>query len=327
MLFFFRENISDPAINLAIEEHLLRNAQTEEDILLFYINVPSVIVGRHQNVFEEINLEYAEANNIQVLRRLSGGGAVYHDQGNLNYSIITKKAPENVHNFRKFTEPVAQALNAMGIPATINQRNDILIQEYKISGNAQYVTTQRMVHHGTLLFDSDLSLLSNVLLTKPQKIESKSIKSVRSKVANIVEFLPKPMEMQTFCQHLVAQLGKLLHHHKIPPYTPSTEDWSAINQLANQRYRNWEWNYGHSPDSTIQKAFNSPHGEIVITLQIQRGIITSACLIPDWNCKALENCLTGIRYMRADIAAALQHLKDGQLIPGMSREDLLSVLI
>ncbi|NPV86573.1 MAG: lipoate--protein ligase [Anaerolineae bacterium] len=327
MLFFFRENISDPAINLAIEEHLLRNIQTEEDILLFYINAPSVIVGRHQNVFEEINLEYAEANKIEVLRRLSGGGAVYHDQGNLNYSIITKKAPENVHNFRKFTEPVAQALNAMGIPATLNQRNDILIHEYKISGNAQYVTTQRMVHHGTLLFNSDLSLLSNVLLTKPQKIESKSIKSVRSKVANIIEFLPKPMDMQTFCQHLIAQLSITLHHHEIPPYTPSTEEWSAINQLANERYRNWEWNYGHSPDSTIHKTINSPQGEVIITLQIQQGIVKSLHLMSNQDYKALENWLTGIRYMRADIAAALRHLTDSQLIPGVSREDLLSALI
>ena len=173
MLFVDNQNEHDPAVNLALEEYVLRNAQTDEDLLLFYINAPSIIIGRHQNTLEEINRDYVEEHGIHIVRRLSGGGAVYHDLGNLNFSFLTGYQPENFRNFKKFTEPVIRALAKLGVLAELNGRNDILVDGRKVSGNAQYLSKNRMVSHGTLLFNSDLSHVTGALHVKDEKITSK----------------------------------------------------------------------------------------------------------------------------------------------------------
>ncbi len=194
MLFIDNKGITDPRINLAIEEYALKNLDINETYLLFYINEPSIIIGKNQNSIEEINTEYVESNGIHVVRRLSGGGAVYHDLGNLNYSFITKDDGNSFHNFRKFTEPVIAALNQMGVNAELSGRNDILAEGRKISGNAQFSTKGRMFTHGTLLFNSEMDHIVSALRVKKDKIESKGIKSVRSRVANISEFLSDKIE-------------------------------------------------------------------------------------------------------------------------------------
>ncbi|MRS04884.1 lipoate--protein ligase, partial [bacterium] len=163
MLFVDNLDEHDPAVNLALEEYMLRQSDLHEDLLLFYINEPSIIIGRHQNTLEEINRDYVEEHNIHIVRRLSGGGAVYHDLGNLNFSFITDYQAENFQNFRKFTEPVVRALSTLGVKAELTGRNDIQIDERKVSGNAQYISRGRMVSHGTLLFNSDLSHVSDAL--------------------------------------------------------------------------------------------------------------------------------------------------------------------
>src|SRR5690625_275930 len=147
--FIDNKGITDPYINLALEEYVLKNFGEEDTYLLFYINEPSIIVGKNQNSIEEINTDYVDANNIKVVRRLSGGGAVYHDEGNLNYSFITKDDGESFHNFAKFTEPIVKALNKIGVPAELIGRNDLLIKGKKFSGNAQFLTKGRMFSHGT----------------------------------------------------------------------------------------------------------------------------------------------------------------------------------
>jgi lipoate-protein ligase A len=185
MLFVDNENQNDASINLAIEEYLIRNIALEDEILLFYINGPSIIIGRNQNTVEEINVDHVRANDIKVVRRLSGGGAVYHDLGNLNFSFIAPNSTDNFHNFRKFTQPVIDVLQAMGVPAELSGRNDIVVAGRKISGNAQYVSGPRMVSHGTLLWNTKLNVVAESLRVKQAKIESKGIKSVRSRVANI----------------------------------------------------------------------------------------------------------------------------------------------
>lgn len=182
MLFVENEPNKDPRINLAIEEYLIRNVAPKEEILLFYINQPSIIIGRNQNTVQEINVDYVREHDIIVVRRLSGGGAVYHDLGNLNFSFIAPNSPGNFHNFQKFTQPVIQVLTKMGVPAELSGRNDILANGKKISGNAQYVSGPRMVSHGTLLWNTDLSIVGEALRVKQAKIESKGIKSVRSQI-------------------------------------------------------------------------------------------------------------------------------------------------
>ena len=184
MYFIDNKGITDPHINLAIEEYVLKNMDIDKDsFLLFYINEPSIIVGKNQNTIEEIDTEYVEANGIHVVRRLSGGGAVYHDLGNLNYSFLTKDDGESFRNFKKVTEPVVQALAEMGVEAELLGRNDILVEGRKVSGNAQFSTNGRMFSHGTLMFDTEIERVVSALKVRKDKIESKGIKSIRSRVA------------------------------------------------------------------------------------------------------------------------------------------------
>src|SRR5699024_4579045 len=182
-------------INLAIEEYVLNNFGEKDTYLLFYINEPSIIIGKNQNTLEEVNTDYVEENNIKVVRRLSGGGAVYHDEGNLNYSFITKDDGDRFHNFAKFTEPIVKALNSVGVPAELNGRNDLLIEGKKFSGNAQFLTRGRMFSQGTLMFDSEIEHVVSALNVSKEKIESKGIKSIRSRVTNIIDHLEERITM------------------------------------------------------------------------------------------------------------------------------------
>ena len=198
MLFIDNKGIIDPRINLAIEEYALKHLDINESYLLFYINKPSIIIGKNQNTIEEVNQDYVEENDITVVRRLSGGGAVYHDLGNLNFSFITKDDGDSFHNFKKFTEPVVKALGKLGIQAELSGRNDIMAEGKKISGNAMFATRGRMFSHGTLLFNSEMDHIVSALKVKKEKIESKGIKSVRSRVGNIADFLKEPMTIEEF---------------------------------------------------------------------------------------------------------------------------------
>ena len=308
MLFVDNERITDPRVNLAIEEHLLRNFGTDEDILLLYTNEPSIIIGRNQNTLEEINHHYVLEKGIHVVRRLSGGGAVYHDLGNLNFSFITNSGKENFNNFRKFTAPVIKALNELGVDAELGGRNDILVNGKKISGNAQYITGKRMVSHGTLLFDSDLSQVVEALNVKMSKITSKGIKSVRSRVVNICEHIEKPMDMESFRTHLIESIIK--GSEKITIYTLAQEDWQAVQIFVEERYNSWEWNYGRSPEFNIQKTKRFSLGEIDARIDVQRGRIINIKFYGDFlsegNVEELEEKLKGIRYDRDQLNDAIK---------------------
>ena len=193
MIFVNNGGSTDPRYNLALEEYVLRTRFPGQECLLFYVNEPSIIIGRNQNTIEEIDPDAVESRGIHVVRRISGGGAVYHDLGNLNFSFLSPYTMGRFNRYEEFTRPVVAALRGMGVPAELGGRNDIAVDGRKISGNAQFVSGDRMFSHGTLLLDSDLTVLSQVLTPKPGKVESKGHRSVRSRVANISEFLPAPM--------------------------------------------------------------------------------------------------------------------------------------
>jgi len=307
MLFVDNQNITDPRVNLAIEEHLLRNFDTEDDFLLFYINEPSIIIGRNQNTIEEINTPYVEEHGVHVVRRMSGGGAVYHDLGNLNFSFITKYASENFQNFRKFTDPVVAVLRDLGVDASLSGRNDILVGERKISGNAQYRSGGRMLSHGTLLFDTRLEDVVAALNVKQAKIESKGLKSVRSRVANICEFLDHGMDVHTFRTLLLE--GIFAEFDSVPAYTLDENDWAQIRQISDARYARWEWNYGHSPEFNIQRARRFPGGEVDVRIDVHKGEIRSLKIYGDFfgerDVSELEERLLGIRYERDSLRSAL----------------------
>jgi lipoate---protein ligase len=328
MLFVDNENATDPYLNLALEEHLLRNVKADEDILLFYINEPSIIIGRNQNTLEEINHPYVESKGIHVVRRLSGGGAVYHDLGNLNFSFITTNARENIQNFRKFTAPVIKVLQSLGIPAELGGRNDILVQGRKISGNAQYVAGQRMVSHGTLLFESDLTQVVEALNVKMTKIESKGIKSVRSRVANISEFMEEPLGVLAFRRRLLE--GIFEGENPIPQYRLTGSDWEAAHKLADEHYRSWEWNYGRSPAFNVHKVQRFPVGEIEARIDVYQGTIRSIKFYGDFlglgDVRELEDSLSGARYHPHELKAILEAVDISVYFGGVNREDFISFL-
>jgi lipoate-protein ligase A len=329
MYFVDNNNEHDPAINLALEEYVLRHSQPGEDLVLFYINEPSIIIGRHQNTIEEINADYVQQHNLHVVRRLSGGGAVYHDLGNLNFSFITDYQADNFSNFRKFTEPVVRTLIKLGVNAEMSGRNDILVDERKVSGNAQYISASRMVSHGTLLFNSDLSHVADALHVHENKFASKAVKSVRSRVANISEFLPRPIEIEDFKKLLLDTYFEGSTEIRNLPLT--NLDWNNVHALADTRYRTWEWNYGKSPEFNIEKRQRFSGGEIIARLNVKGGVIQSIKFYGDYFSEStpeeLESLFTNLRFTREELIRASKSIDINRFFNGMDQKTLIDFLL
>src|SRR4030081_644544 len=243
---FFVDNlgITDARINLALEEYIFRHKPVDEDVLLFYVNDRAIIIGRNQNTVEEIDADLVAARDITVVRRISGGGAVYHDTGNLNFSFMTPDVKGRFNRYDQFTRPVIEVLHDLGVPAELGGRNDILAGGRKISGNAQFAAPARMFSHGTLLLDSDLDAVTAPLRPKPGKVESKGVKSIRSRVANISEFLPAPVVVSQLLDRIIERIFGTRDRSPIPRIELTELDWSAVHQLVAEKYGTWKWNYG-----------------------------------------------------------------------------------
>ncbi|MBT2626345.1 lipoate--protein ligase [Bacillus sp. HU-1818] len=330
MLFIDNQNINDPRINLAIEEYCLKYLDPEQPYLLFYVNQPSIIIGKNQNTIEEINTKYVEDNGIIVVRRLSGGGAVYHDLGNLNFSFITKDDGNSFHNFKKFTEPVIQALKQLGVDAELSGRNDIVANGRKISGNAQFATKGRIFSHGTLLLDSAIDNVVSALKVKKDKIESKGIKSIRSRVANISEFLDDKMSTNEFRSHLLRHIFNTNDITKVPEYKLTEEDWKIINKISEERYQNWDWNFGKSPKFNLQHSKRFPIGSIDLRLEVKKGIIEDCSIFGDFfgvgDITDIENALIGKQYERKAIADALEGFDMKHYFGKIGTDDFLELI-
>ncbi|MCF8359486.1 MAG: lipoate--protein ligase [Prolixibacteraceae bacterium] len=284
----------DPAFNLAAEESLFRNS--DDDLLLLYINSPSVVVGKHQNALAEVDPWFLYENNIPVLRRLSGGGTVYHDLGNLNFSFHkTVDDPAKI-SFSVFTQPVAEALKKMGIPAEMNKRNDIIVDGFKVSGHAEHVFRKRVLSHGTLLFNTNTENLSKALRTIPGIYSGKGIKSIPSKVTNLSGFLKKPLSIHEFTNKLLSHFSG--SNDSIQAF--SVSETENVEKLANEKYRNWEWNYGYSPAYDFHKKGMLNHeNPFTCKLHVEKGIITEAGIEgkkrPPW-LLTIEKKLPGFRH-------------------------------
>ena len=329
MYFVDNKGITDPRINLAIEEFVLRNMDIEkDDFLLFYINQPSIIIGKNQNTIEEINTDYVEDNGIIVVRRLSGGGAVYHDLNNLNFSFLTKDDGNSFHNYKKFTQPVVDALKKLGIDAELSGRNDILAEGKKVSGNAQYATRGRMFSHGTLLFKTDVDAVASSLKVKKDKIESKGIKSVRSRVGNISDYLKEPMTIEEFRMEILNSIFG--GEENIQYYELTEEDWKKIQEISEERYQRWEWNYGKSPRFNIQKTNRFPSGGIDIRMEVNKGIIEEIKIFGDFfgvgDVADIEKLLVGVKYDRTSIDDALKSIDTTHYFGAVSKEDFLKLI-
>ncbi|MCL6632803.1 MAG: lipoate--protein ligase [Alicyclobacillus herbarius] len=329
MLFIDNQHIMDATLNLALEEYALTTFDINETYLLFYSMHPTVIVGKNQNTLEEINTDYVREHGVTVTRRLSGGGAVYNDEGDLSFSFITKNDGNSFHNYRRFTDPVVAALRDLGVPAELSGRNDILVEGKKVSGNAQFASRGRMFSHGTLMFDVNLDNVAKALNVRREKMESKGIKSVRSRVTNIRPYLKRDMDIREFRQVL---LERIFAGQPEIPLRPLTDaDWRAVEDLANRRYRNWDWVYGQSPPFNVQNSAYFPGvGLIDVRLHVVAGRIEHCRIFGDFfgerDIAELEQRLIGVRYDADDLAQALA---DTNLFPyfgKLEKPELLRLL-
>lgn len=333
MLFVPNEN-NDPRINLAIEIFLLQEMKVDEPILLFYINEPSIIIGRNQNTIEEINKDYVDAHGIHVVRRFSGGGAVYHDFGNLNFSFIMPDDGNSFHDFEKLTKPIVQALHEMGVEgAQLKGRNDLVIDDMKFSGNAMYATNGRMFAHGTIMFDSDINEVVNALKVRKDKIESKGIKSIRSRVTNIKPFLPKDkqdMTTEAFREEILLKIFGVDSVDQVKTYTLTEEDWVKINEISDKYYRNWDWNYGKSPAFDIERRKRFPIGSIEVRFNVQEGKITEAKIYGDFfglgDIADVEQAFIGTRYDKSALKDVIDQIDVKKYFGNITPEDLLELV-
>ena len=334
MIFVSNEGITDPRINLAIETYLVQEMPLEEPILLFYINEPSIIIGRNQNTIEEINTEYVEKQGIHVVRRLSGGGAVYHDEGNLNFSFIMEDDGESFRNFGKVTQPIIDALHDMGVEgAELKGRNDLLIDGKKFSGNAMYSTNGRMFAHGTLMFDSDVNEVVNALKVRKDKIESKGIKSIRSRVTNIKPYLTdthQHMSTVDFRQEILLKIFERDKLEDVNVYKLTEHDWERINAISDKLYRNWDWNYGRSPEFDLVRRQRFAIGSIEAKMNVSEGELKEIKLFGDFfglgEIKDVETVLTGIKYDKESITEAVKQIDVKKYFGNIEQEDLINLI-
>lgn len=254
--------------NLATEEYLFNHLK-EDEIFLLYVNAPSIIVGKYQNTLAEVNVDYVQENDIKVVRRLTGGGAVYHDLGNLNFSFHTHLGENDYLEFDTFTEPVIELLNKLGVPAKLEGRNDLLVEGRKFSGNAKMTRGGKMIQHGTILINSEMSVLVEALKVNPLKFVDKATKSTRSRVTNLNKYLPQGTTTASFKELLIASMLSYKPSAKL--YSLTEEDIKAIEALIEEKYKTWDWNFGFSPKYNFKKAIKIPAGFIELHMDVVKG--------------------------------------------------------
>ncbi|NVO03230.1 MAG: lipoate--protein ligase [Bacteroidetes bacterium] len=269
---FIQNTSTNPYFNLALEEYILK--EFSEDYFLIYRNEPSVIIGKHQNALAEINIEFVNKNKIKVARRLSGGGAVFHDLGNLNYTFITNGEKANLVNFKKFSQPIIDILNKIGVPAELEGKSDLKIHGLKFSGNAEHVYKNRVLHHGTMLFSSDISNLGKALADNSIHYIDNAVKSNRSEVTNIMNYLSSEINISDFEELIIGHIN--YEFLDFEEYFLTENDYEKIEILIDQKYSQWEWNYGYSPNYTFNKKLKKDFGSIEIYLGVEKGIIVEA---------------------------------------------------
>lgn len=325
MLLIYNEK-TNPYFNLAMEEYLLKNFN--EDIFILWRNEPSIIVGKNQNTLSEINIDYVKENNIPVVRRQSGGGAVFHDLGNINFTFIANDN-KSFSDFKRFTQPIIDLLKTLDIDADFSGRNDLLINGQKFSGNAQYNYKNKVMHHGTLLFSSQITDLSNALKVKPIKFEGKGIKSVKSRVTNIKEHLKEDISILEFKDLIINYLSYISKEnikHKL-----SEKDIENINNLADEKYNTWDWNFGNSPRYTLTNELKYPGGNVEFNLNVDKGFIKDIKFFGDFFGKSdvsvVEKLLIGIKHEENSLKKALSLVDINDYFLGANIEILISGIL
>lgn len=320
---------NDTAYNIALEEYAFKQLLDEDQIFLLWINKPSIIVGRHQNTIQEINRDYVREHGIEVVRRISGGGAVYHDLNNLNYTIISKENEDRAFDFKSFSTPVIKTLEKLGVQAEFTGRNDLEIDGKKFCGNAQAYINGRIMHHGCLLFDVDLSVLSQALQVSKDKFESKGVQSVRARVTNISDELPEKITVEDFRDLLLDYMRQ--EYPDMTEYVLSDQQLAEIQALKDSKFATWDWNYGKSPDYNIRRGTKFPSGKVEIFANVVASTIKDIKIYGDFfgieDVAAVEDVLRGVRYEREDVLVALQTINLTRYFAGISPEEIAEAVV
>ncbi len=265
-----KSHSTDPYFNLAAEEYLVK--QVGYEYYFQYVNMPSVVIGKHQNAVAEINIDFLNAKGIMLARRISGGGAVYHDEGNLNFSFITNESPGDFIKFSKYTAPIIAGLNELGVGASLGKRNEILAGDRKISGTASHVFKNRVLHHGTLLYNTNLEKLGRCLYVNQEAYQDKAVRSVRSEVANIKDFLSEELSFEDFSDFIYAYI--LNSGPENVPGHFNEGDISGIEQLWKEKFSRWKWNYAYSPKYVVDRTMDFEGKPVHFRTTVVKGLIS-----------------------------------------------------
>lgn len=327
-MYYIESDSTDPHYNLALEQYVFDALSADRNIFMLWRNDNAVIVGKHQNTVAEINPAYVREKGIRVVRRLSGGGAVYHDLGNVNFTFIVAAANLGAFDFASFCKPVVRALSGLGVNAEINGRNDMTIDGKKFSGNAQYCKQGRVMHHGTILYDSDLTVISRALNVPADKIESKGLKSVQSRVTNIKEYMSEDIPVEAFMRAL---RDAMFRENEMEEYVLSPGDLAAVAKLQAEVYDTWDWNYGKSPAYSIRKERRVEGcGKVEVHMNVAQGVVTDAAFYGDYfgNTDAAEIAalLKGHRLEAGELAELFKDTPVGEYFHNLGVGTFISIL-
>ncbi len=328
-MIYLESKSNDPSYNIAFEEYAFTEIAKRDDVFILWINEPCIVVGKNQNTAQEINQKYCDENGIKIVRRISGGGAVYHDLNNLNYTIISNEKSKVNFDFKSLSQPVINTLKTMDVASEFTGRNDLVIDGQKFCGNAQHIKGNRVMHHGCILYDVDLGVLSKALTVSQDKIESKGKKSVVSRVTNIKPHLKdNTLTIDDFKNRLKDYMNSV---YDMTEYELTEEEEKAVLEIKARRNDSWDWVYGKNPEFTMKRERRFPSGGVEANLLVRENHIEQVKFYGDFfgvkDVDELAEKLVGIKYDRDSIKSAIMEIDIDSYFMGVTLDEIIELLV